>query len=73
LPVFVKLMSPRGAYDVAVAKIGEADIHYAERDKERHIRVIDEVYDHRLERDIDKERKIISAQSDYDFERHSYD
>ncbi|HVW96102.1 MAG TPA: DUF4407 domain-containing protein [Mucilaginibacter sp.] len=73
LPVFVKLMSPRGAYDVAVAKISEADVYYAERDKERHIQVIDNVYDHRLERDIDKEKKIISGQADYDLERHKYD
>jgi hypothetical protein len=27
LPVFVKLMSPKGAYDVAVAKLSEAERH----------------------------------------------
>src|ERR1700744_3238123 len=37
LPVFVKLMSPRGGYDIAIAKLQEADIHYAEREKERSI------------------------------------
>ncbi|MCR8557715.1 DUF4407 domain-containing protein [Mucilaginibacter sp. BJC16-A38] len=73
LPVLVKLMSPRGAYDVAVSKINKADEYYAERDMERHIEVTKSVYDHRLERDIDKEKKIISAQTDYDIERHSYD
>ena len=73
LPVFVKLMSPRGAYDVAVAKIGKADEYYAERDMERHIEVTKNTYDHRLERDIDKEKKIISAQTDYDLERYRYD
>jgi hypothetical protein len=73
LPVFVKLMSPRGAYDVAVAKISQADEYYAERDMERHMEVTKNVYDHHLERDIDKEKRIISAQSDYDIERHSYD
>ncbi|ASU32440.1 hypothetical protein MuYL_0537 [Mucilaginibacter xinganensis] len=73
LPVFVKLMSPKGAYDVAVSKIGEADIYYAERDKDRHIQVINNVYDHRLDKDTDREKKIISAQSDYDLERHNYD
>ena len=46
LPVFVKLMSPKGPYDVAVSKLSEADIHYAERDKERNIEVTDSVYDH---------------------------
>lgn len=73
LPVFVKLMSPRGPYDVAIAKLAEADIHYAERDKERNIQVTDNVYDHHLEEDVNKQKKIISAQSDYDFERHRFD
>jgi hypothetical protein len=73
LPVFVKLMSPKGAYDIAVSKIGEADEYYAERDKERHIEVTKNVYDHQLGTDIDKQKKIISAQSEYDIERHRYD
>ncbi|HEY5326517.1 MAG TPA: DUF4407 domain-containing protein [Mucilaginibacter sp.] len=73
LPVFVKLMSPKGPYDVAISKLSEADIHYAERDKERNIQVTDSVYDHHLDREIEKHKKIISAQSDYDIERHSYD
>jgi len=73
LPVFVKLMSPKGPYDVAISKISEADIHYAERDKERNIQVTDSVYDHHLDREIEKHKKIITAQSDYDLERHSYD
>jgi hypothetical protein len=73
LPVFVKLMSPKGPYDVAVSKISEADLHYAERDKERNMEVTDSVYDHHLDTDIERQKKLISAQSDYDIERHSYD
>lgn len=73
LPVFVKLMSPKGPYDIAVSKLSEADVHYAERDKERNIEVTDSVYDHHLGRDIEKQKRIITAQSDYDIERHSYD
>jgi len=73
LPVFVKLMSPKGPYDVAISKLYEADIHYAERDKERNIEVTDNVYDHHLEQEITKQKRIITAQSDYDIERHSYD
>jgi hypothetical protein len=73
LPVFVKLMSPKGPYDVAVSKLSEADIHYAERDKERNMEVTDSVYDHHLGSEIEKQKRIISAQSDYDIERHSYD
>jgi hypothetical protein len=73
LPVFVKLMSPKGPYDVAVAKLSEADEHYAEKDKDRSIKVTDSVYDHHLDSDIEKQKKIISGQSEYDLERHSYD
>lgn len=73
LPVFVKLMSPKGPYDVAISKISEANIHFAEKDKDREMKVTDSVYDHHLDADIEKQKKIISAQSEYDFERHSYD
>ncbi len=73
LPVFVKLMSPKGPYDVAASKIFEADVYYAEKDKDRSIKVTDSVYDHHLDSDIDRHKKIITAQSDYDMERHSYD
>src|SRR5476651_2545650 len=31
LPVFVKLMSPKGPYDVAIGKVSEANIHFAEK------------------------------------------
>jgi len=73
LPVFVKLMSPKGPYDVALSKLYEADVYYAERDKERNIEVTDSVYDHHLEEEIQKQKRIITAQSDYDLERHRYD
>jgi Domain of unknown function (DUF4407) len=73
LPVFVKLMSPKGPYDVAIAKISEANIHYAERDKERDIAVTDSVYDHNLDEDIARKKKTISGQSEYDMGRHRYD
>ena len=73
LPVFVKLMSPKGPYDVAVGKISEADVYYAERDKDRSIQVTDNTYDHQLDADIDKQKRLITGQSDYDIERHSYD
>ncbi|MDB5134167.1 MAG: hypothetical protein JWP37_770 [Mucilaginibacter sp.] len=73
LPVFVKLMSPKGPYDVAISKISEANIHYAQKDKDREMEVTDGVYDHNLDADIKKQKKIISAQSEYDFERHNYD
>jgi len=58
---------------VALGKLYEADVHYAERDKERNIEVTDSVYDHHLEEEIQKQKRIITAQSDYDLERHRYD
>jgi Domain of unknown function (DUF4407) len=73
LPVFVKLMSPKGPYDVAIGKISEANMHLAEKDKDRDMEVTDRVYDHHLDTDIEKQKKIITSQSEYDFERHNYD
>lgn len=72
LPVFVKLMSPKGPYDVALNKTGEANIYFAEKDKERDISVTDNIFDHQRDADVERRKKIISAQSDYDFERHDY-
>ena len=73
LPVFVKLMSPKGPYDVALGKTMEANIHFAEKDKDRDIAVTDSIFDHNLDTDIARRKKIISAQSDYDLERYRYD
>ncbi|WP_374948384.1 DUF4407 domain-containing protein [Mucilaginibacter sp.] len=73
LPVFVKLMSPKGPYDTAVAKLSEANIHFAEKDKARDIAVTDNTYDHNLDADIARRKQIITTQSEYDLSRHSYD
>ncbi|MGZ3925338.1 MAG: DUF4407 domain-containing protein [Mucilaginibacter sp.] len=73
LPVFVKLMSPKGPYDVAVAKVSEANIYYANKERDRDMEVTDKVYDHNLDIDVERKKKIISAQSEYDFEHHSFD
>ncbi|MBD1395192.1 DUF4407 domain-containing protein [Mucilaginibacter glaciei] len=73
LPVFVKLMSPKGPYDTAIAKLGEANIYFADKDKDRDMAVTNSTYDHNLDEDIIRRKKIISAQSEYDLGRHSYD
>jgi hypothetical protein len=73
LPVFVKLMSPKGPYDVAIAKLSEANLHYAERDKERDINVTDSLFDHHQDEDIARRKKLISGQSAHDLERYRYD
>ncbi|HVS90455.1 MAG TPA: DUF4407 domain-containing protein [Mucilaginibacter sp.] len=73
LPVFVKLMSNKGPYDVALSKTAEANIYQAEKEKQRHMKVTDDVYEHNLDTDIGRQKKIITAQSEYDLEHHSYD
>jgi len=73
LPVFVKLMSNKGPYDVAVSKLSEANIYHAEKEKERDMKVTDNIYDHHLDTDIERRKKIITSQSEYDLEHHSYD
>ncbi|CAN5493583.1 DUF4407 domain-containing protein [soil metagenome] len=73
LPVFVKLMSPRGPYDVAVSKISEADIYYAEKDKDRHITATDSVYDYELDSEIEGRKRKIAGQSEYDAGRYNYE
>ncbi|TFF40084.1 DUF4407 domain-containing protein [Mucilaginibacter psychrotolerans] len=73
LPVFVKLMSPKGPYDTAIAKIAEANIHFADKDKDRDIAVTDSTYDHTLDTDIDRRKRVITAQSEFDFGRQRYD
>src|ERR1700748_2862650 len=66
LPVFVKLMSPKGPYDVALGKMSEADSYFAEKDKDREMQVTDNVFNHQLDTDVEKKKKIITAQSEYD-------
>jgi hypothetical protein len=73
LPVFVKLMSPKGPYDVAINKVSEANIYFAEKDKERDMQVTDKVYDHSLDTDVERRKKIITNQSEWDLGHHSYD
>jgi hypothetical protein len=73
LPVFVKLMSPTGPYDVAIAKLAEANMHFAERDKDKDIAVTDSVFDHSLNTDIQRRKKLITGQSNFDSERYRYD
>ncbi|MFD0750959.1 DUF4407 domain-containing protein [Mucilaginibacter calamicampi] len=72
LPVFVKLMSPKGPYDVAISKMAEADIHYAERDKERDIAITDSVFDHHLDEDVGNRKKALIGQSENDMGRYRY-
>jgi hypothetical protein len=73
LPVFVKLMSPKGSYDVALSRIEESDTHFADKDRDKSVAVTDDVYDHDVSTEIDKRKKLISGQAQHDLEKHQYD
>lgn len=63
LPVFVKLMSPKGPYDVALQKREESDIHFADREKDHDISVTDGIYDHKVYTETGKQKEFISRRS----------
>jgi hypothetical protein len=70
LPVLVKLMSPKGSYDVALSRIEESDTHIANKERDKSITVTDGIHDHDVNTEIDKRKKIITWQSDKDLEKH---
>lgn len=63
LPVFVKLMSDKGPYDVALRNVEESAIHGSFKDKDYEIAVADGIYDTKVETEIDKQKKIIKGKS----------
>jgi len=73
LPVLVKLMSPKGSYDNALAKIEEADAHFANKDKDKSVTVTDSVHNHDVSTEVEKRKKLISWQADKDLEKHQFD
>jgi hypothetical protein len=73
LPVLVKLMSPRGAYDAALSRIEEANLHFADKDRDKDITVTDNVFDHDVETETQKRRRIITDKAAYDLERYRFD
>jgi hypothetical protein len=73
LPVLVKLMSPKGSYDVALARIEEADVHIADKEKDKSVSVTDSVHNHDVNTEVDKRKKLISWQADKDLEKHQFD
>ncbi|MBE7176868.1 MAG: DUF4407 domain-containing protein [Mucilaginibacter polytrichastri] len=63
LPVFVKLMSPKGPYDVAIQKREESDVHFADREKDHDISVTDGIYDHKVDTETGKQKEFITRRS----------
>jgi len=62
--VLVKLMSPKGPYDVALGKTEEANLHFAEKDMEQDITVTDAVQDHRINTNINLSKNSITKRAE---------
>jgi hypothetical protein len=64
LPVFVKLMSNKGPYDVALQNSDDTVIHNSNKTKDLDISLIDGVHDTRVNTGIDREKKAIERSID---------
>jgi len=56
LPVFVKLMSARDAYDIALKDQQVVDIHRSGKDRDAGIAIVDGVHDTRVQQGIEREK-----------------
>lgn len=61
LPVFVKLMSNKGPYDVAIQNTDDTAIHHSDKTKDLDISLIDGVHDTRVSTGINREKKAIES------------
>ncbi|WP_442589733.1 DUF4407 domain-containing protein [Pedobacter sp. AW31-3R] len=69
LPVFVKMMSVRGPYDISVGNLESSQIHSSGKDKDYEIEVIDGVHDTRVSSSIERKKKKYKGTPD----QHIYD
>lgn len=63
LPVLVKLLSPRGAYDYAFLKRQETDFHDIDADKDVNVAVIDGIKEQRVRSKIERKRRRLTESS----------
>ena len=68
LPVFVKLMSDKGPYDVALADIESVAVHQSGRAREHHVTVTDDVLDTRNLSETEKQKILIKRRAAKDLE-----
>ncbi len=73
LPVFVKLMSNRGPYDIALQNYEEALVHGSFKEKDYDVAVTDGVQDIKVQTEIDKQKQIIKGTSVRDLTNYSFD
>jgi len=72
LPVFVKLISNTGPYDVALQNTDDTAIHGSNKDKDYDIAVKTGVQDTRIETEISKRKRIIKSESEPQPEFENY-
>ncbi|MEJ7778091.1 MAG: DUF4407 domain-containing protein [Daejeonella sp.] len=73
LPVFVKLMSNKGPYDIALQNVDDTYIYKSVKTKDEDIAVTDGVYDTRVVTEIDKQKQIVTRSGQRDLEKYDWD
>lgn len=73
LPVFVKLMSNKGPYDVALANREDSSVYQSHKGKDYAISVTDGIQDTRVDTEIDKQKHLIKRTSARDIEKQNWD
>jgi len=68
LPVFVKLMSDKGPYDVALENVETVAIHHSERNREHEVTVSDNIQDTLNETEASKRKTFIERRAKKDLE-----
>lgn len=73
LPVFVKLMSPVGPYDIALKNVEESAVYGSYKTKDFDVAVTDGIQETKVETEIEKQKKIIAGKSSRDLENYPWD
>ncbi|MDB5013357.1 MAG: hypothetical protein JWQ25_1559 [Daejeonella sp.] len=73
LPVFVKLMSNKGPYDIALANREDSSVYQSYKGKDYAISVTDGIQETRVDTEIDKQKHIIKRSSARDIEKYNWD
>lgn len=73
LPVFVKLMSPLGPYDIALQNVEQSAVYGSYKNKDFDVAVTDGVQETKIETEINKQKKIITGKSSRELENYPWD
>lgn len=68
LPVFVKLISNTGPYDIALQNTDDTAIHSSYKDKDYQTAVADGTQDTRIESEISRKKRIIKGRAEPEYE-----